>query len=81
MDDFLQVVFNAHVETYGISDKTYETFCKPFLDRLKEIVSPKLYEELEELFISCNAENTLYYGVEGMKLATDIMGKNYIPKI
>lgn len=81
MDEFLKVVYNAHVETYGISDKSYDELYKPFLNRLKEIVSQKLYEELEELFTGCTIENNIYYGVEGMKLAMSIMEKKYIPQI
>ena len=81
MDEFLKVVYNAHIETYGISDKSYDELCKPFLDRLKDIVSPKIYEELEELFIQCNIDNILYFGVAGMKLAMDIIEKRYVPQI
>ena len=81
MDEFLKVVYNEHIAEPEIGNKTYDDFFKPFLDRLHEIVSPKLYEELESLFTGCSIENTMYYGVEGMKLAISIMEKKYAPRV
>ena len=81
MDEFLKVVYNEHIAKPEIGNKTYDDFFKPFLDRLQEIVSPKLYEELESLFTGCSIENTMYYGVEGMKLAIGIMDGTYIPTV
>lgn len=81
MDEFLKVVYNEHIAKPEIGNKTYEEFYKPFFDRLQELVSPKLFEELDELFTGCSVENTMYYGVEGMKLAISIMEKRYVPQI
>lgn len=78
MDEFLKIVFEAHVEQSDVADKSYNEFCKPFLYRLQELVSEKLFTELEELFTRCNIDNINFYGVEGMKIAIDILEKKYI---
>ena len=81
MDEFLKVVYNEHISEPEIGDKSYDEFFKPFFDRLKEIVSPQIYNELNDLFTGCCIENTTYYGIEGMKLAIAIMEKKYVPRI
>ena len=81
MDEFLKIIYNEHIAEPEIGDKSYEEFYKPFFDRLREIVSPKIYDELDNIFTGCNIDNTMYYGVEGMKLAILIMEKKYVPKI
>lgn len=49
------------------------------MDRLKEILSDSLYEELEELFNTCAAQNNSFYAVTGMKLAIGIMDGTFVP--
>lgn len=61
-------------------DKASEYF-KPFFDKLQEIVSEKVFEELMDSFSECEVNTINYYSVEGMKLAIGIMNGSYIPQI
>lgn len=80
MDKFLEIVYNSQIASEAKGDKFREYF-EPFLLRLQELVSPKLYEELEELWADCAVVSSEFYAVEGMKLAIGIMDGTYIPTI
>ena len=80
MDKFLEIVYNSQIASEAKGDKFREHF-EPFLSRLQELVSPKLYEELEELWADCAVVSSEFYAVEGMKLAIGIMDGTYIPTI
>lgn len=47
----------------------YSELLEPFMSKFKEIVSDKVYCELEEEFNNCMIENNTYYAVAGMKMA------------
>lgn len=78
MEKFLEIVYSNQLADSQKGDEYIKIFA-PFLDRLKDLLSPKLYEELEELFIDCCVSNNSFYAVEGMKLAIGIMDGSYIP--
>lgn len=80
MDKFLEIV---HSNQLADSDKggMYAEIYKPFMDKIKGIVSKEIYEELEELFNDCSTENNSFYAVEGMKFAIGIMDGSYIPTV
>ena len=80
MEKFLEIVYTNQFADGEKGDEFFKIF-DPLLERLKELLSEKLYEEIEELFIDCCAENNSFYAVEGMKLAIGIMNGTYIPKV
>lgn len=80
MDKFLRIVY-ANQLADGEKGDMFQKHFEPLLERLQELVSPKLYEELEELWAECAVENSEYYAVEGMKLAVGIMDGTYIPTV
>lgn len=81
MDNFLEVVCaNQIMATTEQGDKYIEIF-EPFMNKLKDIVSDKVYSELKETFNSCVVENNSFYAVSGMKLAIGIMNGTYTPTI
>lgn len=81
MDNFLEVVCaNQIMATTEQGDKYIEIF-EPFMNKLKDIVSDKVYSELKETFNGCVAENNSFYAVSGMKLAIGIMNGTYTPTI
>ena len=80
MDKFLEVVYTNQLADSEKGDM-FAQFFEKFLNRLKDIVSEKVFDELEELFTDCVVQNDRYYAVEGMKLAIGIMDGTYIPKV
>lgn len=79
MDKFLEIVYNSQFASEAEKGDKFEEHFKPFLDRMQELLSPKLYEELEEIFTDCAVASSEFYAVEGMKLAIGIMEGTYIP--
>lgn len=51
------------------------------MSKLKDIVSEKVYSELEEMFSSCVVENNSFYAVAGMKLAIGVIDDTYVPTV
>lgn len=80
MDKFLDIVYTNQLADGKKGDEFIKTFA-PFLEKLKDLLSEKLYEEIEELFTDCCSQNNRFYAVEGMKLAIEIMEGTYIPKV
>lgn len=80
MDRFLEIVYSNQLSN---SEKgiMYQQFYEPFMDKIKGIVSKEIYDELEELFNDCSADNNRFYAVEGMKLAIGIMDGSFIPVV
>lgn len=81
MDEFLRIIYDVHMQEPERGNKCYDDFFKPFFERLGQLVSPQLYNELDELFTECAIFNNNYYGVEGMKLAIDVMEKKYLQRV
>lgn len=80
MEKFLEIVYMNQFLDGEKGDEFLKIFI-PLLDRLKELLSEKLYDEIEQLFVDCCVQNNSFYAVEGMKLAIGIMNGTYIPKI
>lgn len=85
MDKFLEIVYMNYADgekdgERHVSDKYVEVL-EPFTNRLKDLVSEKLYNELEELLSDCMSENNHYYATKGMELAIGVMNGTYIPKL
>ena len=80
MEKFLEIVYLNQFSSGENGDEFLKIFI-PLLDRLKELLSEKLYDEIEQLFIDCCVQNNSFYAVEGMKLAIGIMNGTYIPKV
>ena len=80
MEKFLEIVYLNQFSSGENGDEFLKIFI-PLLDRLKELLSEKLYDEIEQLFVDCCVQNNSFYAVEGMKLAIGIMNGTYIPKI
>jgi hypothetical protein len=81
MDNFLEIVCtNQIMGNAEQGDKYLEVF-RPFMNKLKDIVSDKVYSELEEIFNDCAAESNYFYAVTGMKLAIGIMNGTYTPAV
>lgn len=79
MDNFLEVIYASQISNSKKGDR-YDDFFKPFFGRMKELMSERLYDEMEEIFIACVSQNNSYYAVEGMKLAIGIMDGTYVPE-
>lgn len=80
MEKFLEIVYMNQFSDGEKGDEFLRIFV-PLLDRLKELLSEKLYDEIEQLFVDCCVQNNSFYAVEGMKLAIGIMNGTYIPKV
>lgn len=52
-----------------------------FLDRLRELMSNKLYEELYDVLMTFLREYQTYSAAMGMKLAIMIMDGKYVPLV
>lgn len=78
MDKFLDIVYTNQISDSKDGDMYYEFF-RPLLDKLKDLVSEKVYNELEEMFNNCATENNRFYAIAGMKLAIGVMDGTYIP--
>lgn len=57
----------------------YEKIFEPALNKLRDLLSNKMFDEFEEIFIECAVECNKFYAVEGMKLAIGIMDGSYVP--
>lgn len=81
MDKFLEIVYQLH----------YEKDCKvdvigEIMEPLRILMAEKIEDQetinaLEEEMLNCMCKAKRYFGVDGMKLATDIMNDKYIPTI
>lgn len=80
MEKFLDIVYTNQIANSKDGDKYYEIF-NPLLEKLKELLSEKLYEELEEVFNDCAVDNNRFYAIAGMKLAIGVMDGTYIPTV
>ena len=78
MEKFLQIVYTNQIEMTETGDEYFKIF-EPFMDRLKELLSESLYQELEELFNTCAVQSNSFYAVTGMKLAIGIMDGTFVP--
>ena len=78
MDKFLESICTNQIMSSKQGDK-YSELLEPFMSKLKEIVSDKVYCELEEKFNNCMIENNTYYAVAGMKMAVGILDGTFVP--
>lgn len=78
MNKFLEIIYMNQIMDEDW-DKCEENFAK-FKNRLKEIVSNEVFEELDELLTDCITENNAMYAVDGMKLAIGVLDGAFIPK-
>jgi hypothetical protein len=76
MEDFLLIVWETQREAGAIANIGKDFFA-PLKERLKDLLSPKLYDEVENVMCGCQYEYESYIAVEGMKLAMGIMDKTY----
>lgn len=80
MDKFLRIVY-ANQLADSEKGEMFQTHFEPLMSRLQELVSPKIFDELEELWAECAVLSSEFYAVEGMKLAIGIMDGTYIPTV
>lgn len=78
MEKFLEIVFDSQILDTK-KGEVYLNMYEPMLKKLKDTLSGKMYEEIEEIFTDCSICSSKYYAVEGMKLAIGIMDGSYIP--
>jgi hypothetical protein len=78
MEKFLEIVYSNQLADSEKGDEYIKIFA-PLMEKLKDTLSEKLYDEVEELFTDCGANASRFYAVEGMKLAIGIMNGTYIP--
>lgn len=81
MDKFLEIVCDNQIMAIAEQGDKYIEIFEPFMNKLMDIVSDKVYSELEETFNICVAENNRFYAVSGMKLAIGITDGSYIPQV
>lgn len=81
MDEFLRIVAMNHIcNDYEFPGKT-EEIMKLFEDKLKDILSEKLYDELHEDFLDMAIKLMEITFVEGMKTAIQIKDNKYVAVI
>lgn len=81
MEKFFEIVYQLHYEKDCKSDVIGELM-KPLKELLNEKVrDQEIVELLEEEMLNCMCEAKRYFGVDGMKLATDIINNKYTPTI
>jgi hypothetical protein len=78
MEKFLEIVYSNQLADSEKGDEYIKIFA-PLMEKLKDTLSEKLYDEVEELFTDCAVDASRFYAVEGMKLAISIMNGTYIP--
>ena len=78
MDEFLKIVGMKHIINSG-EFESYRPEMIKFMEKLKEFVSDKVYDELESLLNDALSETNDYAFVEGMKVAIAITEKKYNP--
>lgn len=78
MDEFLKIVGMNHIINSG-EFESYRPEMIKFMEKLKEFVSDKVYDELESLLNDALSETNDYAFVEGMKVAIAITEKKYRP--
>ncbi|MBQ6887218.1 MAG: hypothetical protein IJN54_06870 [Lachnospiraceae bacterium] len=78
MDEFLKIVGMNHIINSG-EFESYRPEMIKFMEKLKEFVSDKVYDELESLLNDALSETNDYAFVEGMKVAIAITEKKYNP--
>lgn len=78
MDEFLKIVGMNHIINSG-EFESYRPEMIKFMERLREFVSDKVYDELENILSEAITETNDYAFVEGMKVAIAITEKKYRP--
>lgn len=80
MDKFLKIVYQLHYEKEcGDEISNLLTPVKVLLE--EKIEDKEVLDMIEEQLVNCLCEARDYFGVDGMKLATDIINNKYTPTI
>ena len=82
MDEFLKIIYrNYAAENEMYNDELFESEFKTTLNALNTYLGKDLAEDTYMKLIDDSGEVKETYFVMGMKLAIDIMNKEYIPKL
>ena len=82
MDEFLKIIYrNYAAEKDMYNDELFESEFKTTLNALNTYLGKDLAEDTYMKLIDDSGEVKETYFVMGMKLAIDIMNKEYIPKL
>ena len=82
MDEFLKIIYRNYSAENGMyNDELFESEFKTTLNALNTYLGKDLAEDTYMKLIDDSGEVKETYFVMGMKLAIDIMNKEYIPKL
>lgn len=79
MNKFLEIVYVSQME--GEFEKVYDENFAPVLERLQQLLSNSLYEEVSEILFDCSMEFGKAHATKGMEIAIGVMDGSYIPKM
>ena len=73
MNQFLELSFRNHMRNNDNLIGNYEAIFEPIMISLREKLSEKVCDELEEVMSECVTDSLYYAGVLGMELAIGVM--------
>lgn len=73
MNSFLELSFRNHIRNNDNLLEPYEKIFEPIMENLRERLSTKVCDEIEESLNDCIAEALYVAGVLGMELAIGVM--------
>jgi hypothetical protein len=75
MEEFLKIVWETQEAVGAVGSE--EDFFAPLKERLQDLLSPRLYKEVEDILCDCQYKHENFYAMEGMKLAIGVLNKTY----
>lgn len=73
MNSFLELSFRNHIRNNDNLLEPYEKIFEPIMENLRERLSTKVCDEIEESLNDCMTEALYVAGVLGMELAIGVM--------
>lgn len=73
MNSFLELSFRNHIRNNDSLLEPYEKIFEPIMENLRERLSTKVCDEIEESLNDCMTEALYVAGVLGMELAIGVM--------
>ena len=81
MDKFLELSFINHLRNHDEIGLQIEKCFEPVLDALRERLSKKACDDIEEILSDCKTDAVYLAGVTGMELAIGVMNGTIKQKI
>lgn len=81
MDKFLELSFRNHLRNHDEIETNIENCFVPVTDALRERLSKKACDDIEEILLYCWTDAMIIAGVTGMELAIGVMNGTIKQKI